>query len=609
MLSIGTILQGRYTILGTLGQGGMGAVYLAEDRRLPGRQCAIKGNLPDPNASPQALAQARQQFLAEASVLARLDHPNLPKVSDYFSEAGREYLVMDYVAGEDLASTLQHTGKPLPEKPVLLWTDQVLDALEYLHGQRPLPVIHRDVKPANIRLTPQGKIKLVDFGLVKLLDPSDPRTKTMLRGLGTPEYAPLEQYAAGAGHTDARSDIYSLGATLYHLLTNVAPPEAHQRFLNPNLLVPPRQLNPQLSENTEQVVLRAMEIHPGQRYQTAREMRQALKGTVPTPVPTTPATTPVPISQARPSLLLGALGAVLLFGALGVVLLVVGLVFGSGWARLPGPVTEAPDGASVSPTATRQTMPATQAPTETPAPPSSTSKPPADTPQAPTRTPVPPIPTRIPVPPTPTTEGPVIVFQDNFDRSGLDTSRWQADSAAEFVTVGQGALRMASAGPRYPYVYSRYNLFPTDGNFQLTYRFRYYKVDVCGVGIMAASTLCPAGRSQADEAACQQASEQNGVAAGMWQDSENGLQIWFRSGADRVDKKFPGPDTAWHDITIKYEHSRYEMYLDNRLVYTSLPTPYRPQSIWMGHPADLGSDCPWSSLEVDYVKVYSLPGP
>jgi serine/threonine protein kinase len=277
-LTVGQILQGRYRIAGLLGQGGMGAVYLAKDLRLLGRRCAIKENLPDPNASPQALAQARQQFTAEANILAQLNHPNLPTVSDYFTEAGREYLVMEYVEGEDLATALLRTGKPLPEKAVLIWADQVLDALEYLHGQRPQPIVHRDIKPANIRLMPQGKIKLVDFGLVKLLDPTDPRTKTVLRGLGTPEYSPLEQYAAGTGHTDARSDIYSLGATLYHLLTNVAPPDVHQRLLNPGILVPPRQLNPQLSENTERVVLRAMEIYPDQRYQTASEMRQVLSG-------------------------------------------------------------------------------------------------------------------------------------------------------------------------------------------------------------------------------------------------------------------------------------------------------------------------------------------
>ena len=274
-LAIGQILQNRYRILRLLGQGGMAAVYLAEDTRL-GRRCAVKENVPDPAASPQTLAQMRQQFQVEARTLATLDHPNLPKVYDCFSEGGNEYMVMEYVEGEDLASALQRHGGPLPEKPVLIWIDQVLDALEYLHSQQPYPVIHRDVKPGNILLTPQGKVKLVDFGLVKLLDTANPRTASAMKGMGTPQYTPLEQYAGGAGHTDARSDIYSLGATLYHLLSGVAPPDVAQRLLDSSKLVPPRQLNLALSAETEAAVLKAMEIYPGQRYQTARELREAL---------------------------------------------------------------------------------------------------------------------------------------------------------------------------------------------------------------------------------------------------------------------------------------------------------------------------------------------
>jgi serine/threonine protein kinase len=277
-LTIGHLLQGRYRILELLGQGGMGAVYLAEDTHQSGRRCAVKENTPDPCASQSLLAQAHQQFLSEAKVLDQLDHSNLPKISDYLREGDGDYLVMDYVEGEDLDSALQRIGGPLPEKPVLIWIDQVLDALTYLHSHRPRPIIHRDIKPANIRLTPQGKIKLVDFGLAKLLDPNNPRTKTVLRGRGTLEYAPQEQYPAnGTGHTDARSDLYSLGATLYHLLTNTPPPDVYQRLLNPGVLRLPRQLNPQLTENTERAILRALEIRPDQRFQSAAEMRQALQ--------------------------------------------------------------------------------------------------------------------------------------------------------------------------------------------------------------------------------------------------------------------------------------------------------------------------------------------
>jgi serine/threonine-protein kinase len=280
-LSIGQILQGRYRILGLLGQGGMGAVYLAEHTQLAGRRFAIKENVPDPSASAAVLAQRRQQFYTEAQVLASLDHPHLPKVSDYFSDGGNEYLVMDYVEGQNLQEALeQHMGqrgKPLPEKPVLIWADQVLDALAYLHGQQPFAIIHRDVKPSNIVLTPQGKAKLVDFGLVKLLDPADPRTRTAVKGLGTPPYTPLEQYVTSDDiHTDPRSDIYALAATLYHLLTGVAPAETLQRLADPASLIPPRQVNPSITPRTEAALLRALEPQPDNRFQTVQEMRQAL---------------------------------------------------------------------------------------------------------------------------------------------------------------------------------------------------------------------------------------------------------------------------------------------------------------------------------------------
>lgn len=299
-LSSGQILQSRYSILRPLGQGGMGAVYLAEDQRLAGRQCAIKENTPDPNASPAALAQIRRQFQAEASVLANLDHPNLPKVSDYFSNGGNEYIVMEYVEGENLADVLARHGGPLPEKPVLIWADQVLAAVEYLHGQRPNSILHRDIKPANIILTPQARIKLVDFGLVKLLDPNNPQTATMMKGMGTPEYSPLEQYAGGAGHTDIRSDIYSFGATLYHLLTSIRPPDVHQRLLDPAKLVLPRQAVPALSAATETAVLKAMEVYPSNRYQTAHDFRQALAASrlaLP-PLKPSPVRQPVPAAVA-----------------------------------------------------------------------------------------------------------------------------------------------------------------------------------------------------------------------------------------------------------------------------------------------------------------------
>lgn len=259
-----------------VGQGGMGAVYRAEDLRLEGRQCAVKEIQLEAEAG--FANQAREQFYREASVLARLDHPNLPKVSDYFSEGERDYLVMDFVAGRNLKEVIDEArrqGQFLEEKQVLTWADQLCDALEYLHGQDP-PILHRDIKPANIRLTPTGTLKLVDFGLVKFLAPDDSRTITILQGRGTVQYTPLEQYGGDTGHTDIRSDIYSLGATLYHLLTNRPPTDAKQRFLEPDSLPPPRSLNPRISSRTERAILRALEMHPNDRQANIAEFRAEL---------------------------------------------------------------------------------------------------------------------------------------------------------------------------------------------------------------------------------------------------------------------------------------------------------------------------------------------
>jgi serine/threonine-protein kinase len=166
-------------------------------------------------------------------------------------------------------------GRLLPESQVLAWGAQICDALTYLHNQDP-PILHRDIKPANIKVTPDGRIKLVDFGLVKLMAHDDARTITVIQGRGTAAYTPLEQYGGDAGHTDARSDIYSLGATLYHLLTNQPPPDAKQRFLRPHALTPPRALNPDISPRTEKAILAAIATHPEDRLATVAAFRDAL---------------------------------------------------------------------------------------------------------------------------------------------------------------------------------------------------------------------------------------------------------------------------------------------------------------------------------------------
>ena len=279
-LEPGTLLYQRYQIIGLIGSGGMGAVYLADDNRLEGRRCAVKETQLMPGLSQEAAQAMRDQFHREASILARLDHPNLPKVSDYFSEAERDYLVMDYVSGPDLhhmVADARRENRFLDQATVLAWGTQLCDALSYLHHQKP-PVLHRDVKPANIKLTPEGWVKLVDFGLVKPLDPDDPKTLTSLHGVGSLPYTPLEQYVDELGHTDPRSDLYALGATLYHLLTGQEPPSAQARFLDPNLLIPPRRVNPAISAELEAAVLSAMALHPHQRPASVADWQATLAG-------------------------------------------------------------------------------------------------------------------------------------------------------------------------------------------------------------------------------------------------------------------------------------------------------------------------------------------
>lgn len=257
----------------------MGSIYLADDLRLEGRQCALKEVEHDRTLPADLLQQARDQFQREATVLARLDHPNLPKVSDFFSSGGREYLVMDYVPGKDLRLMINDAKQRstfLAERDVLNWASQIADALSYMHSQNP-PILHRDIKPSNLKLTPTGLVKLVDFGLVKILA-SNEVTITILQGRGTALYTPLEQYGGDAGHTDVRSDIYAFGATLYHLTINQPPPEARELFLNPGALIPPRQINPDISLRTERAILWAMSLHPDERPENIRDFREALLG-------------------------------------------------------------------------------------------------------------------------------------------------------------------------------------------------------------------------------------------------------------------------------------------------------------------------------------------
>ena len=227
-LSTGQSLNNRYQIIRLLGTGGMGSVYYAHDPVLD-RYVAIKQFMPIPGNAERMTQQMQKQFLREAQTLAALHHPNLPRVTDYFIDGDLHYLVMDYIEGQSLLDLLIANKSGFAEDLVLEWADQLLSALEYIHARN---VIHRDIKPANIRRTTDGRIFLVDFGLAKPYSLNNPRTLTMFHGIGTPEYAPPEQYDPES-HTDQRSDIYALGATLYHLLSGQAPVSATRRTADP----------------------------------------------------------------------------------------------------------------------------------------------------------------------------------------------------------------------------------------------------------------------------------------------------------------------------------------------------------------------------------------
>ncbi|HSE34464.1 MAG TPA: protein kinase [Pyrinomonadaceae bacterium] len=271
MLTPETILQGRYRIIRQLGQGGMGAVYEAVDQRLD-TTVALKETL----FSDERL---RRQFEREARLLARLHHPALPRVSDHFSEGDGQFLVMQYIPGDDLSEMMTHRKGPFPPSQVLSWADQLLDALDYLHTQEP-QIIHRDIKPQNLKLTSRGQIILLDFGLAKGQSGDISRVTTAASIFGyTPNYAPLEQIQ-GLG-TDLRSDLYSLAATMYHLLTGVKPPDALSRAAalvngQEDPLLVASEANPAAGTQADQVLKKAMSQNREQRYGSADEMRKAL---------------------------------------------------------------------------------------------------------------------------------------------------------------------------------------------------------------------------------------------------------------------------------------------------------------------------------------------
>src|SRR4051794_25630913 len=272
MLAPDTLLQNRYLIRKQIGQGGMGAVYVATDQRF-GSTVALKETFFDD-------AAMRRAFEREARLLNHLRHPALPRVSDYFTDEQGEFLVMEFIPGEDLFEKLKERRAAFPISEVLNWADQLLDALDYLHTQEP-PVIHRDIKPQNLKLTPKGQIVLLDFGLAKGAPSHSASMMTSRSVFGfTPNFAPLEQIQ-GTG-TDPRSDLYSLAATLYYLVTGTPPPDVLTRataVLNgqPDPLRPASEAHAQVSPAIAQVIHDAMAQNASQRPQTAAAMREALR--------------------------------------------------------------------------------------------------------------------------------------------------------------------------------------------------------------------------------------------------------------------------------------------------------------------------------------------
>ena len=268
MFQPGTLIDNRYRVERLLGQGGMSNIYVCQDTRLGGAQHAVK-EMTARYSNPEEQAAALNHFHREANLLARLRHPSLPTVSDYFQFQGRYYLVMEYVKGEDLGRMLSRVAGPLPERQVAEWGAEIATVLYYLHCQKPDAIIFRDVKPSNIMID-GAKVKLIDFGIARHFNPSK-KGDTMR--IGSPGYAPPEQYS---GQTDPRSDIYALGVTLHQALTGRDPTQTQTPFQLP----PVRSLNPQVSEEMARIIGRATQMLPENRYQDMLEMKRDLKGVV-----------------------------------------------------------------------------------------------------------------------------------------------------------------------------------------------------------------------------------------------------------------------------------------------------------------------------------------
>ncbi|MEK6303671.1 MAG: protein kinase [Acidobacteriota bacterium] len=268
-LEPGTLLLDRYSIVHRVGGGGMGSVYQARDKRLAERLCAVKEMI-EMFADQAQRAKAVEDFKREAEVLAQLDHPSIPTVFDYFIESGRYYLVMRWIGGGDLADQMRLRQGVIEESIVTKWAIQICDVLHYIHQQRP-PIIYRDLKPANLMLDDKtGRVMLVDFGIARIVRP----TEKGVTAIGTMGYAPPELFA---GKVEPRSDIYSLGATMFHMLTGSDPQDNPLLIFDFSKNPRPCQINPAISPEMERILMKSVAHKPEDRHSSSLEFMRALE--------------------------------------------------------------------------------------------------------------------------------------------------------------------------------------------------------------------------------------------------------------------------------------------------------------------------------------------
>jgi serine/threonine protein kinase len=292
VLPAGTIVHERYKVMSIVGRGGLGTVYYVTDVLFGRNNAYALKELLDQSRS------ARRQFEQESQWLQALDHNHIPKVREYFEWHHRLYLVMDYVDGENLEQKLVRAGMPLSEQQVVAWILPICDALQYLHTRLP-PILHRDVKPANIIVTPANHPVLVDLGIAKEHLPGANQTATFVRKAGTEGYAPPEQYST-AGSTGPWSDVYALGATMYQLLTARMPPTAVERVALEAPLIHPHEISGLISDTVDAAIYKALALRPGDRFQSVADFARALRDPSALNAAVRPASPPRPKSPPPP---------------------------------------------------------------------------------------------------------------------------------------------------------------------------------------------------------------------------------------------------------------------------------------------------------------------